>query len=101
MSTAATDFSRKLLATFRIETDDHLRGIAADLLALESATTPEERHPLVESVFRRIHSLKGAARAVDLMEVEMICQSVESIFAQLKRGEASSRRKGLTRCRRP
>ena len=87
MSTAANDFLSKLLATFRLEADEHLRGMTTALLALDNATTAEERQPLLETVFRAAHSLKGAARTVDLMEVEMISQSIESIFTRLKRGD--------------
>lgn len=89
MSTAANDFLSKLLATFRLEADEHLRMMKTGLLALEKTTTAEERQPLLESVIREAHSLKGAARTVDLMEIEMLCQSMEGIFARLKRGELS------------
>ena len=99
MSAAADDFLSKLLATFRLEADEHLRMMTTGLLALEKATTPEERQPLLESVFREAHSLKGAARTVDLMEVEMLCQSVEGIFARFKRGELSLSREGFAAIR--
>ena len=92
---AATDFLSTLLATFRVEADDHLRSMATGLLALERATTAAERQPLLENVFREAHSLKGAARAVDFMEVEMVCQSLESIFSQLKHGEQSLSAEGF------
>jgi two-component system chemotaxis sensor kinase CheA len=40
---------------------------------------------LVETAFRAAHSLKGAARAVNLTNIEAVCQSLESVFAALKR----------------
>jgi two-component system chemotaxis sensor kinase CheA len=86
MGTAANDFLSKLIAIFRLEADEHLRSMTTGLLTLEKVTTTEERQPLLERVFRGAYSLKGAAQVIDLMEVEMICQSVESIFAQLKWG---------------
>src|SRR5262245_344363 len=87
MSTVPSDFLSRLLATFRLEDDEHRKTMAAGLVAQEKTPTPEAQLPILEEIFREAHSLKGAARAVDLMEVEMICQSVEGIFAQLKRGE--------------
>jgi two-component system, chemotaxis family, sensor kinase CheA len=39
---------------------------------------------MVETVFREAHSLKGAARAVNLVKIEGVCQSLEALFAQLK-----------------
>jgi two-component system chemotaxis sensor kinase CheA len=81
------DFLSRLLATFRLEANEHITTMAAGLLALEKAATREDQLPILENIFREAHSLKGAARAVDLMEVEMICQAVEGVFAQLKRGE--------------
>ena len=41
----------------------------------------------MEKIFREAHSLKGAARAVNLKEIETICQSLEGVFARAKRRE--------------
>ncbi len=51
------EFQKRLLATFRDETKEHLTAISAGLLALEKATGPEERQALLETVFREAHSL--------------------------------------------
>jgi two-component system chemotaxis sensor kinase CheA len=40
----------------------------------------------IETVFRAIHSLKGAARAIDLRSVESICQAMETVLAATKKG---------------
>ena len=44
----------------------------------------EQRMEIVEKIFREAHSLKGAARAVNLAEIESVCHSLESVFAGLK-----------------
>lgn len=80
------DLLKRLLATFRIEADEHLRAMSSGLLALEKAPPGAEAASLVETVFREAHSLKGAARAVNLVPVESLCQSLESLFAALKNG---------------
>ncbi|MGA1796726.1 MAG: response regulator, partial [bacterium] len=48
--------------------------------------TPDRHKPIVEVIFREAHSLKGAARAVNLAAVETLCQSMEGVFAGLKQG---------------
>jgi two-component system chemotaxis sensor kinase CheA len=80
------DLLKRLLATFRVEADEHLRAMSSGLLALKKAPPGVEAASLVETVFREAHSLKGAARAVNLVPVESLCQSLESIFAALKNG---------------
>lgn len=77
---------KRLLATFRVEADEHLQALAAGLLALEKAPAGSEAGRIVETIFREAHSLKGAARAVDLASVESLCQALESVFAALQQG---------------
>jgi two-component system chemotaxis sensor kinase CheA len=78
------EFLKKLLATFRVEADEHLKAMSSGLIELEKASAGEQRPAIVERIFREAHSLKGAARAVNLGEVESVCQSLESVFAALK-----------------
>lgn len=80
-------FLAKLMETFRVEAEDHLGKMSAGLLELEKAESPEERSRIAEIVFREAHSLKGAARAVNLGAIESVCQSLESVFGSAKRGE--------------
>lgn len=77
-------FRARLLETFREEAEEYLESITAGLIDLEKAG-PEPA--TVESVYRRIHSLKGAARAVNLREIESVCQTLETVFARMKKGE--------------
>ncbi len=88
MSIKDDEFLESLRSTFRVEAEEHLQVIAAGLLALEKAHTPGEERSVVETIFRSAHSLKGAARAVNLTEVELICQSLEDVFAAWKRQES-------------
>ena len=84
MSGTDEQFRARLLETFREEADEYLEAITRGLIELEKAgLTPE----LVESVYRRIHSLKGAARAVNLREIESLCQNLETVFSLVKRDE--------------
>ena len=89
MSTQEDEFHKRLRATFKIEAEEHLQAIGAGLLELEKAPAPEEQRRIVETVFRAAHSLKGAARAVNFTEIELICQSLEDRFASWKRQESA------------
>jgi len=80
---------KRLLATFKVEADEHLNAISSGLIELEAASSPEQQTQTIESMFREAHSLKGAARAVNLVKVESTCQSLEGFFAQLKAGEVT------------
>ncbi len=84
------EFLKKLLVTFTVEADEHLKGICSGLLELEKGAIPERQAELVETIFREAHSLKGAARAVNLREVELLCQALESVFSAMKKGELSA-----------
>lgn len=78
------DFQKKLLVTFRVEADEHLKLMSAGLIELENNPAEVRYAEIIETVFREAHSLKGAARAVNLKEIESVCQSLESVFAALK-----------------
>jgi two-component system chemotaxis sensor kinase CheA len=81
------EFQTKLLATFKAEAREHVTALASGLLELERTAATERQAEVVERIFREAHSLKGAARAVNLTEIEEICQGLENVFAALKRGQ--------------
>lgn len=81
------EFFAKLLETFRIEADEHLKNISDGLLALEGELPSEQRQEKIELIFREAHSLKGAARAVNQFAIEKICQTLENVLAALKKGK--------------
>jgi two-component system chemotaxis sensor kinase CheA len=88
MTAADEEFLRSLRATFKVEAAEHLQEIGKGLLQLEKVAAPEAQQQLIETVFRAAHSLKGAARAVDLSEIESLCESIEDLFASWKRRES-------------
>jgi len=83
------EFQQRLLATFRGEAEEHVHAITLGLIELEKAAAMEDRAPIIERIFREMHSLKGAARSVNVREIETICQSVEGVLARAKRREIS------------
>src|SRR5689334_16310155 len=83
------DLLQSLRATFKVEADEHLQAIASGLKHLESSPGAEQQRGIIETVFRAAHSLKGAARAVNFSDVEMICETMEDIFASWRRQETA------------
>lgn len=77
------DLRRRLLAAFRIEHQDHLEYIRGALARAEESSVPWDQAELDE-VFRRAHSLKGAARAVDLRPIEMLAHRLETLFGRVR-----------------
>jgi two-component system chemotaxis sensor kinase CheA len=75
----------RLLATFKMEAREHLATLSSALMDLEASGAAPGGN-LVETAFRVAHSLKGAARSVNLGQIESVCQAMESVFSGLKRG---------------
>lgn len=81
------EFLKKLRATFKVEAEEHLGNISSELISLENSKEAANGPASVEVVYRAAHSLKGAARAVGLRDVESVCQSLESVLSLLKNQE--------------
>ncbi len=77
------DPTQQLLLVFAEELDEHLRALNRDLLLLEQGVE-EDRAALVHSLFRSAHTLKGAARAVSLLEIERACHVLEEHLGVLR-----------------
>jgi two-component system chemotaxis sensor kinase CheA len=84
MSKKEEEFKKRLLATFKVEAGEHLKAISSGLVELETTDDLMRQMQLTEVIFREVHSLKGASRAVDLRDVETLCNTLESIFGKWK-----------------
>jgi two-component system, chemotaxis family, sensor kinase CheA len=80
---------QRLLATFAVEAGERLKVMSAILLDLARIDADEPRAQLIETLFREVHSLKGAARAVNQADIEEICQTLESALAAAKRNASA------------
>lgn len=90
MNKKDNDFQKRLAATFKVEAEEHIQAISSGLLELEKTLDAERQNQIIETVFREAHSLKGAARSVNRRDIEAVSQSLESVFAALKRREFTS-----------
>jgi len=84
-----TEFARRLRETFRLEAEEHMQVLGGIPLRLEKCTTAPQVLAVVEEAFREAHSLKGAARTVNLLSVEKVCHALENAFFALKRRRTS------------
>ena len=81
------EFQERLLAAFKTEAEEHIKALSAGLIKLEKAPPAHTQEKILETIYRETHSFKGAARAVNITEIESICQSLEGVLASLKRKE--------------
>ena len=91
------DLQAQLMATFSVEAQERLQAMNRQLLALEAGSAREVRERLIADIFREVHSLKGAARAVGLIEVEALAHGLEDLFAPIKEGGAEPAPEALER----
>jgi two-component system chemotaxis sensor kinase CheA len=73
----------RLLATFRLEAADHLGTIRTGLEALAADVRGERAPAHLESLFRAMHTLKGAARSVGIIDFESACHRCETLLSGL------------------
>src|SRR5437763_8050039 len=77
---------QRLMATFLEELEEHVRTLNQELLALEKGPPAEERARRLKGLFRAAHSLKGAARSVNVQLIEGACHRLEEILAAARDG---------------
>jgi len=76
----------KILEEFFAEAKEHLDKIEADFLALENKDDPA----LIEGIFRKIHSIKGAAGFLGLGKVSDLTHTMETMLSMLRSGKILS-----------
>ena len=89
METMDAEFLQKLLAMFKIEAREHLNVMATELGKLEKGNAWSQAD-IVETIYRETHTLKGAARSVNLADIVSLCQSMETVFLALKERRIAS-----------
>jgi two-component system, chemotaxis family, sensor kinase CheA len=76
----------RLLATFRVEAQEHLQTIAAEIGTL---TREPGAGAHLEDLLRAMHTLKGASRSVGFSEFEGACHRCETLISTLIREGAT------------
>lgn len=79
----------RLMASFLEELDEGLATLERNVLALERTGEPgPNRDARVEQLMRTAHSLKGAARAADVNDVEHSCHHLEGLLGSVRADQA-------------
>ncbi|MCB2190501.1 MAG: hybrid sensor histidine kinase/response regulator [Deltaproteobacteria bacterium] len=86
---SSDDFRRQLMETFQVELMEHLGTLTDGCLALERDPKEEDLRRIMEEMFRAAHSLKGAARAVELEDLGLLAHRMEDVFSAIRKGRIS------------
>src|ERR1035437_4085395 len=78
------EFLKRIKVAFLIEAKEHLKSFSLGFIRLEKTQTEENYARIIETMFREVHSLKGAARSVSNSDIASLCHPLESLFSLLK-----------------
>ncbi|MEX2673364.1 MAG: chemotaxis protein CheA [Phycisphaeraceae bacterium] len=81
-----SDFDAELMQDFLTETGELLEQLDADMVRLESAGK-DEAAGLLDSIFRALHTVKGAAGFLGLTIVTSFAHVAEDALNRLRKGE--------------
>jgi two-component system chemotaxis sensor kinase CheA len=88
--------SERLMATFLVEIEEQVQTMTRELLAVERDSTAAPT--ALPVVFRAAHSLKGAARAVNLAPIERACHLLEGLLSAARDGRRALDADFIERC---
>jgi two-component system chemotaxis sensor kinase CheA len=80
---------RQLLDTFKVELEEHVLTLNKGLLRLEQGASGEKFDTLVTELFRAAHSLKGASRTVDILDINLIAHRLEDVLGLIQHHKIS------------
>ncbi|KPA12592.1 Chemotaxis protein cheA [Candidatus Magnetomorum sp. HK-1] len=75
---------RQLLDTFKMELDEHVMTLNKGILRLEQGITGNDFDALMAELFRAAHSLKGASRTVDILDINLIAHRMEDVLGLIQ-----------------
>ena len=81
---------KRLMATFLEELQEQVQALNRDLLALKKDPQGAERDELLKQLFRTAHSLKGAARSVNVRPIEDACHHLEELLSGVRDGSRTA-----------
>ena len=81
-----------MMDLFRMEAENQCNQLSEDLLALEQDPTASD---LLESLMRASHSVKGAARVVELHPAVQIAHAMEDVFVAAQEDKISLDQDGI------
>lgn len=83
----------ELQVIFKAECDEHLSALNGLLMGLEKRPDDEQ---VLNETFRRMHSVKGAARMVGLAGIEAVAHALETMLAAVRDGKRTLTERDLS-----
>lgn len=80
-------FAAGFMDDYFAEADEHLEAVRGDLLRLETRLGSQLPVPLLDDLFRSVHSLKGISAMVELREAELLAHHMESCLRAVRERE--------------
>jgi two-component system, chemotaxis family, sensor kinase CheA len=78
---------KRLRKVFIQEAKERLTSMSTNLIALENNEKSGADNPaILEIIYREAHSLKGAARSINLLTIETLFQTIETLFSEIQDG---------------
>lgn len=90
------ELRREAVAAFAIDVEERSRHVEELLSALRHAGENGEKERLLVQLTREAHNLRGAARTLDLEEVEALAEGLETLIQHIRCGEEHLDREVLT-----
>ena len=78
---------KRLRQVFVQEAKERLTSMSTNLIAIENEEDKANHDPILEIIYRDAHSLKGAARSINLAGIESLFQVIESMFSEIRDGQ--------------
>ena len=78
---------KRLRTVFGQEAKERLTSMSTNLIAIENEEDKAQHDPILEIIYRDAHSLKGAARSINLVGIESLFQVIESLFSEIRDGQ--------------
>ena len=89
--TSDADLQGQLVVIFGAEAEERVQAMNRHLLALETDPSGADLDEQLAGLFREAHSVKGAAGAVGMTQVEAIAHRLESVFQAVRNGTLALR----------
>ncbi len=74
----------QIIDLFRQEASEHLAALEKGFLDLETADSVDARASIIKILFRHAHGLKGASRAVEVVDVQQCAQVLEDTLDEFR-----------------
>lgn len=81
------ELKKTLLNIFKQEASERLLSMSNCIISIENKGPGESSSDILKVIYREAHSIKGAARSINLVGIEQLFQNIESVFYDMINGK--------------